>query len=70
MSEDENIEKLLWELGIMGFGIALENKAKTEDKDNAWWNIAEDVGKDMKENPDKYYDLGKWLYGKLQENSD
>ena len=51
----------------MGFGYALEDKAKTEDKNNVWWNTAEKLGKDMKENPEKYYELGEWLYNKSKE---
>ncbi|MCK4333032.1 MAG: hypothetical protein KAV40_05575 [Thermoplasmatales archaeon] len=53
----------------MGFGFALEDKAKLEDKDNVWWNIAENLGKDMKENPEKYYELGEFLYNKFKERS-
>lgn len=46
----------------MGFGYALENKAKTEDKNNERWNTVEKIAKDMKENPEKYYELGEWFY--------
>ncbi len=67
MTEEDEIKKFLWELGIMGFGYALEDKAKTEDKNNVWWNTAEKLGKDMKENPEKYYELGEWLYNKSKE---
>ena len=67
MSDEEEIKRFLGELSIMGFGYALEDKAKTEDKNNVWWNIAENLGKDMKDNPDKYYELGEWLYNKFKE---
>ena len=54
----------------MGFGFALEDKAKTEGKNNIWWNTAEKLGKDMKENPEKYYELGEFLYNKFKEDTE
>jgi hypothetical protein len=68
ITEEDEINKLLWELGITGFGYALEDRAKKEDKNNVWWNIAENLGKDMKENPEKYHELGEFLYNKFKED--
>ena len=67
ITEEEEIKRVLWELGIIGFGYALEERASKEDKNNVWWNIAENLGKEMKENPEKYYELGEWLYNKFKE---
>ena len=69
MTEEDEIKKFLCELGIMGFGFALEDRTSKEDKNNVWWNIAEKLGKDMKENPEKYYELGEFLYNKFKERS-
>lgn len=64
---DEEIKRLLGEFALSCIGEGIENRAKAEDEDNIWWNIAENIGKDMKENPEKYYDLGEWLYDKFKE---
>ena len=67
MSEDDEIKRFLGELALSCIGTGMENRAKTEDKNNMWWNIAENIGKDMKENPEKYYELGEWLYNNFKE---
>lgn len=67
LSEDDEIIRNLGEFALSCIGTGIESRAKTEDQNNLWWNIAENIGKDMRENPEKYYDLGEWLYNKFKE---
>lgn len=41
----------------MTFGHVIYDKAKKEGDGSFWWNFTENIGKDMEEDPEKYYEI-------------
>ena len=57
ITEEDEIKRKIAELCIMTFGHVIYDKAKKEGDGSFWWNLAENIGKNMEEDPEKYYEI-------------
>ena len=64
MTKEDEVKRFLGELAVSLIGTGIEDRARRENKENVWWEVAKALGEDMKENPERYYDLGELLYNK------